>query len=204
MEIQPIDLTQLLVAIITTGGVIFSVWKRKLEPSDVKKQPTVTSEKPSKHKTWTIVIFIGLILLAVNTGIFAIRLPLGTEVEIEITYPYNDALVEITEMVRGTSQEIPEEHAIWIVIYPHVAGRYYPQNNPADVQADGDWTSLIAIGIEDDVDKKFDIIAALANQEAQDVFNAYLEQAKGKATWPGLEKLPTGTEIYARITVTRK
>lgn len=201
MEIQPIDLTQLLVAIITTGGVIFSVWKRN-------KPVTPEKSAPSKHKTWTIVICIGLILLAVDTGIFAIRLfEPGTEVEateIEITYPYNDALVEITEMVRGTSQKIPEEHAIWIVIYPHVAGRYYPQNDPADVQADGDWTSLITIGIEDDVDKKFDIIAVIVNQEAQDVFNVYLEQAKEKATWPGLEKLPTGTEIYARITVTRK
>ena len=124
--------------------------------------------------------------------------------EVEITYPYDGATVEIREMVRGTSQKIPEGQAIWIMVYPHVAGHYYPLNDPTDVQANGDWTSLAYIGIEEDVNRKFDIIAVLADKKAQDAFNAYLTQAKDKKTWPGLERLPKSATIYDRITVTRK
>jgi hypothetical protein len=124
--------------------------------------------------------------------------------EVKITYPYDDDTVEIREMVRGTSQKIPEGQAIWIMVYPHVVGRYYPQDNPVDVQANGDWTSLIYIGIEEDVNRKFDIIAVLADKRAQDAFNAYFTKAKDTNTWPGLERLLEGATIYDRITVMRK
>jgi len=52
--------------------------------------------------------------------------------------------------------------------------------------------------------KKFDIMAVLADKEAQGVFNDYLIQAKGEKAWPGLENLPNGAVEYDRITVTRK
>ena len=81
--------------------------------------------------------------------------------------------------------------------------RYYPQNNPAAVQANGDWISLTFIGIEEDVNKKFDIIVVLADKRAQDAFNAYRKQSEDTDTWPGLERLPEGVTIYDRITVTR-
>lgn len=126
--------------------------------------------------------------------------------EAAITYPDDGATVEIREMVRGTSQNIPERQVIWIVVYSQVAGRYYPQNYPADVQANGDWSSLAFIGIKEDSGKKFkfDIIAVLADEKAQDTFNDYLIQAKDKEKWEGLERLPEGALIYDRITVTRK
>ena len=124
--------------------------------------------------------------------------------EVEITYPYDGATVEIRETVRGTSQKIPEGQAIWIMVYPHVIGRYYPNNDPVGVQANGDWTSLTSIGIEEDVNRKFDIIAVLVDKRAQDAFNAYLKQAKDTQTWPGFERLPEGATIYVRIIVTRK
>ena len=152
--------------------------------------------------------FINKLFKVTNHAPVLIDVPTTTDedknLEVEITYPYNGATVEIGERVLGTSQKFPERQAIWIVVNPHVAGRYYPQNVPADVQANGDWTSFTYIGIEEEVNRKFYIIAVLADKRAQDAFNAYLIQAKDTGIWSGLERLPEGATIYDSITVTRK
>jgi len=196
MQIQPIDITQIIVAIITAAGFIIAaiIGRRQRE------RPRPEGE-PRRISTWTILMVVCVILLAANLGVFGWRY---IKPEVEITYPYDGANVEIGELVRGTSEKISKGQAIWIIVYPYLFDRYYPQNNPAAVQANGDWISLTFIGIEEDVNKKFDIIVVLADKMAQDAFNAYLIQAKDTDTWPGLERLPEGVTIYDRITVTRK
>ena len=196
MQIQPIDITQIIVAIITAIGVIIAARQRRRQ----RERPTRPEGEP-RISTWTILMSACLILLAANLVVFGLRY---WEPEVEITYPYDGATVEIGEMVRGTSQKIPEKQAIWILVNPHIAGRYYPQNVPADVQANGDWTSFTYIGIEEEVNRKFYIIAVLADKRTQDAFNAYLIQAKDTDKWPGLERLPEGATTYDSITVTRK
>lgn len=197
MQIQPIDITQIIVAIITAAGVVIAARQRRRQ----RERPRPDGE-PRRISTWTILMVVCLILLAANLGGLGWRY--WPKPKIEITYPYDGANVEIREMVRGTSEKIPEGQAIWIVVYSHVVDRYYPQNNSADVQANGDWTSLTSIGIEEDVNRKFDIIVVLADKRAQDAFEAYIKQAKDTKTWSGLGKLIEGTTIYDRITVMRK
>lgn len=109
-------------------------------------------------------------------------------------------MVKIREMARGTSQNIPKGQVIYIIVYPHIAGRYYPQDNPVDIQVNGEWITLAFIGIEEDTGDKFDIIAVLADEMAQDAFNVYFTQS----TWGGFENLPKGALIYCRVTVTRE
>ena len=202
MQIQPIDITQIIVAIITLAGVVYSARQRRRQ----RESPRPEGET-RRISTWTIVMGVGLILLIANFGGLGWRYWRPTT-EVEITYPDNGATVETREMVRGTSQKIPEGQAIWIMEYPitpqYLIGRYYPQDNPADVQANGDWVSLTYIGIDEDVNCKFDIIAVLVDKRAQDAFNAYLTESEYKKTWPGLERLPEGVTIYDRITVMRK
>ena len=198
MQIQPIDITQIIVAIITAIGIVIAARQRRMQRESPRPEGEIR-----RISTWTILMVVCLILLVANLGVFGWRY-CGPTTEVEITYPYNDDTVKIREMVQGTSQKIPEGQAIWIMVYSHVVGRYYPQDNPADVQANGDWTSLTSIGIEEDVNRKFDIIAVLADKRAQDAFNAYLTKAKDTNTWPGLERLLEGVTIYDRITVTRK
>ena len=181
----PIDITQIIVAIITTAGVIYAARQRR---------------RQRESSTWTILMVVCITLLAANLVVFGLR----PRPKVEITYPYDAANVEIGEIVRGTSEKIPKGQAIWIIVYPHLVDRYYPQNNPADVQANGDWTSNTSIGIEEDVNRKFDIIAVLADKRAQDAFEAYIKQAKDTKKWSGLGKLIEGTTIYDRITVTMK
>jgi len=124
--------------------------------------------------------------------------------DVNISYPSGGDRVIVQQVIRGTSFNIPEDQVIWIVIYPQEVVRYYPQDNPADIQANGDWTSSSYIGIAADAGKTFDIIAVLANMEAQDVFNDYLEECKEQQSWPGLERLPEGAVLYERINLIRQ
>jgi len=123
---------------------------------------------------------------------------------VKIIQPTEGTKVEQTEMVKGTSQRIPNEQVIWVVVFVQKVGRYYPQNNPADVQASGDWTSVTYIGVPADGGLKFDLIAVLADKEAQNAFNKYLVDARNKNDYPGLEHLPNGATIYDRVSITRK
>lgn len=123
---------------------------------------------------------------------------------VKITEPIEGAIVETKQMVRGTSRGVPTGQAIWVVVFVHDVTRYYPQNQFADVQANGGWSSMTSIGIPTDVGLKFDLIAVLADSEGRTAFNNYLINAKNKNDYPGLEQLPPGVTVYDRISVTRK
>src|SRR2546423_355972 len=111
---------------------------------------------------------------------------------VKITEPAEGGLVESTQMVRGTSRAVPAGQAIWVAVFVQKVGRYYPQNQAADVQPNGGWSSLTYIGIASDVGLKFDLIAVLADREGQAAFNKYLTNARNKSNYAGLEQLPTG------------
>jgi len=204
MEMQPIDITQIIAAIIMAGGAVYSArqqHKYKLE----KEQPKPPPKVAPKITVWTTVMVVSLVLLVANLATIGWRYyDTGSVTGVKITSPHDGATVEISEMVRGSSQNIPEGDVIWVVVYPHIVGNYYPQNDPNDIQTNGDWASLVSIGIEEDIGRKFDILAVLLDEAGQDAFSDYLVQAEGKKTWPGLERLPEGTVICDRITVIRK
>ncbi|HEX8138348.1 MAG TPA: hypothetical protein VF544_12220 [Pyrinomonadaceae bacterium] len=122
----------------------------------------------------------------------------------EIKQPLEDSKVEQTEMVRGTAQNIPNGQVLWIVVFVPKVGRYYPQNNPADIQANGDWSSVTYLGVAADVGLKFDLIAVLADNQAQSAFKKYLIDARDKNNYPGLANVPNGATIYDRVSVIRK
>lgn len=190
-------ITVIIVAVISIIGTAITNWIRKHPPKF-----WISPEAWTKIAAITMVAC--LLILVIVAGIVLVDFIGPQKPVVRITYPSDGATVEIREMIKGTSQNIPKEQVIWIVVYPQVIGRYYPQNDPADVQANGDWSSLAFIGIEEDVGKKFDTIAVLADKKAQDAFNDYLVQAKDKKTWPGLGKLPNGAMIHDRITATRE
>lgn len=124
--------------------------------------------------------------------------------EVKITRPADGDTVGQTEVVRGTSRGVPAGQKIWIAVFVHKVGRYYPQNMPADVQANGNWDSVTYFGIPADVGMKFDVLALTAAAAAQQAFDNYLTAARNKNSYPGLEQLPVGSTIQHRITVTRK
>jgi hypothetical protein len=129
--------------------------------------------------------------------------PTTIPVEIQITYPIDSATVKILETITGTAKNIPEGQQLWIAIFPHAAFKYYPQN-PVGVQSDGSWTLPVQFGGENNVGEKFDIVAVLADKNAKDELNTYLDTCIKSNSWPGMRALPDGAKEYARVTVIRE
>jgi hypothetical protein len=113
-------------------------------------------------------------------------------------------MVDMRLTIKGESQNLPEGSVIWVVIYIPSVARYFPTNNPAEMQVNGAWTSLAQIGQEQESGLKADIKVVLANPNAQDVFLAYLQNAQSTNNYSGMDGLPAGAEVYGSISVTRK
>lgn len=123
---------------------------------------------------------------------------------VKVTDPIDKSQVVEIQEVRGTSAEVPQGDAVWVVLYPPDANRFYPQHAAAVVDGNGNWTSKTYFGVHDDAGKQYDIQAILADEAAQQVFTAYNDDANQHDQWPGLVDLPTGAKIYDTITVVRK
>lgn len=201
MEFSAIDITQILVTLVsTTGAIIIAFLGRRAEGAERPMEVGREAKKPPLSR-WTLGMWACIAIAALNTVILGWRLL--RPVDAAITYPANQARVDQIETVRGTVQGLPAGQVIWVVIFPQEVGRYYPQNWPADLEAGGEWSSITYIGVPSDTGKRFDVLVVLADAEAQNAFNAYLADARDRADWPGLEALPSGAVIYDRITVTR-
>jgi hypothetical protein len=106
--------------------------------------------------------------------------------------------------IRGTAENIPVNSSLWVVIYPHAAHRYYPQNDPVLVEANDTWYSDATFGTENNTGGTFDIVVALIDPSTVQVFREYIANEMNAKTSLGLEQLPRGAKVYKRITVTRK
>jgi hypothetical protein len=128
------------------------------------------------------------------------RLPITPE--IKITSPLDGAQVDITESVKGTQKNIAEDKTLWIVVFPHESNNYHPVEEVPIHGDTSDFSVTVTLGRQESVGEKFDIIAMLADETAQEKFTNYLKTAADN-NWQGID-LPDGTEEYSRITVTRK
>jgi hypothetical protein len=125
--------------------------------------------------------------------------------EIKITYPVTGGVVnQAGEVVRGTSKDVPAGQKLWVVVFVHEVSRYYPQNNPAKLNADGTWDSPTAFGVAKDSGDKFDALAVTVDARAEAEFRSYLQTARDKNDYPGFELLPDGALTRDTVTVTRK
>lgn len=124
---------------------------------------------------------------------------------INITYPLNGSNVDPQITVEGTSNYIPTDQVIWIVVYVPKVSLYYPMTTPVNMQQDGSWSSFTTLGGPEDTGDRFDIIAIGANQMAQNEINIYISNATSSpdGIYPGIASLPVGTKEYSRVIVTR-
>lgn len=198
MKITFGDVAQILAALISAAGAIIAA------RIGSRKREEIKNAAPGINQ-WALVMWICVVIAAVDSGILAWRwLRPSPNPEITITYPVNQAKTEQTETVRGTSQALPSGQAIWVVVFAQEVGRYYPQNQRAEIEAGNNWSSITYLGIPADTGKKFDIIAVAADSDAQRAFDTYLAEARDKKDWPGLAALPGSAIIYDRITILRK
>ena len=195
------DITAIIIQLISTVGTAI------IAPIIIyflRKQPPKTPQ-PIKQP-WKKAATIGLvILLVINLALFGIILVSYTApVEVTMTYPSTDSHVGVTEILQGTSQNVPDEKAIWILVFIPQLDRYYPMLNTPLVQSNGDWTCFTTIGGPND-NGTFGIILVLANKPAQDALNNYNKDSAENSFYPGIltKDLPAGLTTYQRVNVTR-
>lgn len=166
------------------------------------------------------IIIIGGIVTLFALITFLITSPLGTShatptlsvtatvsitasPEVRIATPQDGQIVPVEIIATGTAQNLAQGQELWIVVEPRKNSLFYPQAGPVIV-ASGLWTSSeIFIGRNQDAGQRFDILAVLADQQAQREFSAYLSEGQRTGSYRGLGNLPPGTAVAASVAVTR-
>lgn len=145
-------------------------------------------------------IKISYALLAIFILVTVVFTYVYIQPSIKITSPDENSIINKTIDIEGKAKRIPEGDPIWAVVYAYdPTNRYYPQSQLIYPAPDGLWRLKgITVGADKDHGRKFDIIACSADDKADKIFKDAL-----KPPWQGLEKLPSGTKVYDRITVTR-
>lgn len=168
-------------------------------------RPTGTSLRRPRPVQIAAIFSIAAVAIS---ALYISSIPLGATA-IKITSPSNNQVVSAQISVEGTSQNLPSRHMIWILVHPQTSDRYYPQDktneqNVTDVRATGYWSTTVYPGLSTETGR-FDIIAVLADEQAQGAFNSYLEASARQNSWNGMTRaeLPTGIVIYDSITVIR-
>lgn len=126
----------------------------------------------------------------------------ATKPEIEIIHPVEETHWQ--ENIGGIAKNIPDGYEFWILVYSQEKQQYYPYAKV--VPQYDEWVIPVNIGFKDDSWKEFDIVAVLADKNAQDRFNNYLdtmEENDMNIYSQGIYLIPDGAKEYSRISLTR-
>jgi len=122
------------------------------------------------------------------------------EPSVGITYPTNNSMVNLLEYVNGTSQNIPSDQKLWIVVYD--GGLYYPMVD-AVTPVNGKWSYNTPIGTASHINTTFTILTVLVNNSAQNTFKNWTE-VFDTPKHEDMGELPSGTTVCDKVTVTRR
>lgn len=151
----------------------------------------------SKKKSKFLIFSTSIALVLV--GIF-IMANWGADFKPDVKIDFSDKAY-INEDITGTATNIPDGYNLWILVYPKTAQKYYPQHDSIKIQ-DGKWSIKIRLGNENNTGEKFDIVAVLADQNANEMFETYKSYCD-TGNCPGMIGIPEGAEIYDTFEVTR-
>lgn len=151
----------------------------------------------SKKKTRNLIYLVAVILFLVGILNMA-NWGADFKQNVQINLPQK---VYINEDITGTAANIPSTSKLWIMVYSRTAQRYYPQHNSIEIQ-NGIWSIPIGVGSQNETGKKFDIVAVIANEKANNELKSYMDNcANGYCM--GLSDLPEGAVVKDSIEVTR-
>ncbi|WP_321416475.1 hypothetical protein [uncultured Methanomethylovorans sp.] len=153
----------------------------------------IESKKKSKFLIYSLTIVFVLV------GMF-IMANWGADFKTDVKIDFSDKAY-MNENITGTATNIPDGYKLWVLVYPKTAQKYYPQYDSIKIQ-DGKWSVPIRIGNENNTGEKFDIVAVLANQNANEIFESYKSYCD-TGNCPGMIGIPEGAEIYDTFEVTR-
>lgn len=207
--------------LVTTVGAVVAKWleykgereKSRAEssqPEDARGPlalPKSAAQRKRKRRSRRWTHFMLAFILLMTAGGVAIKLQQSyvvLDAALRITYPAPNAEVSLREEVEGDYENLPDGQVVWVFVFSHASGRYYPQNNAADLQPKGRWTSLTYFGVETDHRQTFSALAVLANPKGQTFIKNYLATARDRNDWPGMDRLPEGVTEYDRVKVVRR
>jgi hypothetical protein len=147
-----------------------------------------------------VVTWLGLLFMALDLGWLGGYWLAEVERPIHITAPCNDQVVSLRQQVLGSYKEIPAGQTLWVVVTPFNMPLYFPQQNPANIQPNGAWSSLTFVGSPTDAGQAFDIIVVLVDNQGQQAIASYLAGNHPD----GMKGLPGGSTIVDKVTVWRK
>ncbi|HEX8736088.1 MAG TPA: hypothetical protein VF721_12245 [Pyrinomonadaceae bacterium] len=219
-------------SIFVSGNSIDSSWYKVIHEQDIvrwvrsgKHPPEatflikLTEELSTKELTlkWkqlaVILPFITSVLVALLTGIISYALKASPDPviitsacteELKIIAPTDNATVSRPVTVQWKHKDLASGEKVYIMVYPTDIGRYYPQPKAAAEQPDNTWSSETSIGNESDVGRIFFIHAVIANKDAQNELNTYINRFKETDDSPGLIELPKGARVCSSVRVKRK
>src|SRR5205823_4773818 len=112
--------------------------------------------------------------------------------EATITYPANGNGVQDLKKVAGIARNLPADEVAWIVVVPWENQKFCPQDAVA-IDANGNWSLFVQIGLEHDAGKRFDLMLVGVNRSAREQFQRYLTGTRVSVVYPGLDRLPAGS-----------
>lgn len=190
-------IAQIIVAIIGLIGILYSNRRQKI----IKKQTTAKNEyKGQVPRKYVLLFWISITLTCINLGIFSWRLFLNENIQIEIVHPNKDSQVSINEVVKGISTNVPNSKMIWIIVYSFSSQKHFPNQSPAQIDKNGNWSSRVSIGSTEDYGRNFYVSAYLTDGIGRNE----LEKELSKLEFAGLERLPSNIQLYHRISVYRR
>jgi len=194
----------IIIALINVAGAIICAWinrpRKKVSIAPVKNQKPI-----EKNRLLNYGMYLFILIAMISTGVLmylVIHEPALPQAR--ITSLSDQAYVNQVEIVQGISSDIPNGNVIWMIVFSKEVGRYYPLSDPLLIAGDGSWSKKIYIGTDADSGKDFELILVLADQTLQKDFSTYIDDAREKGNWYGLEKLPDSAIIFDRITVKRQ
>jgi hypothetical protein len=79
-----------------------------------------------------------------------------------------------------------------------------PQPAPCAIDDNGNWSSSVTLGKDDEHATSYIIEAVVVNAAVKQFFTSYAVENQNKSDWAPLSELPPGAKPYASITVVRK
>jgi hypothetical protein len=204
------ELVPIVVALIGLAGVLVQVgalrrrnalpphWLHKDEPHP-RPAPRSALLSPS------LPVLLGAALLLVAGSGVALRGvvgPAGPPV-VRVTEPAAGATVPMDATLRGTAAPLARGDSLWVVVYVPGVRRYFPQDAPIAIAADGGWSAGARVGGDTDTGTAFEVLAVAAGRKARAAFRDYLGKPPANGEWEGLAQLPEGAVEAQRIAVVR-
>lgn len=186
------NLTALIVAVIGAVALIAAA---------VIGRPLVVPPPPpgvASISRRTVVGAVAGIVLIASVSYLAWSM---TRMSVEIVYPTDGGIVDITEDIAGVSRRLPDGSTLWIVVWAAVDRKYFPHGSPVTVDANGRWSSPgVSIGSSADGGKDFEILALSVDEAGLGALQEYILRTDRS----GMDELPTGFMTLDRVAVRRR